>query len=54
MEEHTDTRLIEVEIEIAPLGERLASLRLCERAALATMRRSLEEHGQLTALVLFG
>jgi len=50
LEPDTNTRLV----EIAPLGERLAPLRLCERAALATMRRSLEQHGQLTALVLFG
>ena len=45
----TDTQLIEVHA----LGERLSALRLCEGAALATMRRSLEEHGQLSALVLF-
>lgn len=44
-----ETRLI----EIAPLGERLAPLRLCDAVALATMRRSLERHGQLNALTLF-
>lgn len=40
-------------IEVAQLGERLSALRLCERAALATVRRSLEQHGQLTPLLLF-
>jgi ParB-like chromosome segregation protein Spo0J len=44
-----DTQLIEVEA----LGERLSALRLCDCTALTTMRRSLEEHGQLSALVLF-
>ena len=44
-----DTQLIEIEV----LGERLSELRLCDREALAEMRRSLEQHGQLTALVLF-
>ncbi len=44
-----DTQLIEVEA----LGERLSALRLCDRAALTAMGRSLEEHGQLSALVLF-
>jgi ParB/RepB/Spo0J family partition protein len=38
---------------IAELGERLAELRLCEAAALETMRRSLERHGQLTPIVVF-
>lgn len=40
-------------IEVAQLGERLSSLRLCEPAALAVVRRSLEQHGQLTPLLLF-
>jgi len=40
-------------VEIAPLGERLASLRLCDATALMGVRRSLERHGQLTALTLF-
>ena len=44
-----DTRLIEVDA----LGEQLSSLRLCDRAALTAMGRSLEEHGQLSALVLY-
>lgn len=48
-EPNTDARLV----EIAELGERLSALRLCDRAALAAMRRSLEEHGQLTTLVVF-
>lgn len=40
-------------IEVAQLGERLSGLRLCEPGALATVRRSLEQHGQLTPLLLF-
>lgn len=48
-EAHADTRMV----EIAPLGERLSALRLCEATALATMGRSLEQHGQLSALTLF-
>ncbi len=40
-------------VEIAALGERLSALRLCDAEAVTTMRRSLEEHGQLTALTLF-
>jgi hypothetical protein len=38
---------------IAPLGERLSALRLCEATALATVRHSLAQHGQLSALTLF-
>jgi len=45
----SETQLIEVDA----LGERLSALRLCEGDALAGMRRSLEEQGQLSALVLF-
>jgi ParB-like chromosome segregation protein Spo0J len=41
------------DVEVALLGERLASLRLCDAAALAAVRRSLERHGQLGALTLF-
>jgi ParB-like chromosome segregation protein Spo0J len=48
-EPHTETRLV----EIAPLGEQLSALRLCEATALATVRRSLLQHGQLSALTLF-
>jgi len=40
-------------VEIAPLGERLAPLRLCDAAALAAVRGSFERHGQLSALTLF-
>jgi ParB-like chromosome segregation protein Spo0J len=40
-------------VEIAALGERLSALRLCDADALAAMRRSLEQHGQLSALTLF-
>jgi ParB-like chromosome segregation protein Spo0J len=45
----TDTR----PVEIALLGERLAPLRLCDAAAVRSIRQSLERHGQLSALVLF-
>jgi ParB-like chromosome segregation protein Spo0J len=48
-EPHTETRLV----EIAPLGERLSALRLCEATALESVRRSLAQHGQLGALTLF-
>lgn len=41
------------DVAIALLGERLASLRLCDSAALAAVGRSLERHGQLGALTLF-
>lgn len=40
-------------VEIATLGERLSALRLCDADALTAMRRSLEQHGQLSALTLF-
>ena len=40
-------------VEIAPLGERLSALRLCDAEALTNVRRSLEQHGQLAALTLF-
>jgi ParB-like chromosome segregation protein Spo0J len=45
----SDSRMIEVEA----LGERLSALRLCDGDAVTAMRRSLEAHGQLSALVLF-
>jgi ParB-like chromosome segregation protein Spo0J len=48
-EPHLDTRLV----EIAPLGERLAPLRLCDATTLTAVRRSLERYGQLTSLTLF-
>ena len=35
------------------LGDRLSELRLCKPAAVERMRRSLEQHGQLTALTAF-
>lgn len=44
-----DTRLV----EIALLGERLAPLRLCEASAITAVRRSLDRHGQLSAVLLF-
>ena len=40
-----------VRVEI--LGERLGALRLCEAEALSAMRQSLEQHGQLAAVVVF-
>jgi ParB-like chromosome segregation protein Spo0J len=40
-------------VEIAAMGERLSALRLCDAEALTTVRRSLEQHGQLVALTLF-
>jgi ParB-like chromosome segregation protein Spo0J len=40
-------------VEIAPLGERLGPMRLCDPDAVAAMRGSLEQHGQLSALTLF-
>lgn len=40
-------------VEVGSLGERLSALRLCEPSALETVRRSLEQHGQLSALTLF-
>ena len=48
-EPSTDIRIV----EIAALGERLAPLRLREGAALLSMCRSMERHGQLHALTLF-
>ncbi len=48
-EPHSETRVV----QIAPLGERLSALRLCDATALATVRRSLVQHGQLSALTLF-
>lgn len=41
-------------VDLASLGQRLSALRLCDAASLTAMRRSLEQHGQLTALTLFG
>jgi ParB-like chromosome segregation protein Spo0J len=38
---------------VAELGERLGTLRLCEPEAVASMRRSLERHGQLSAVAVF-
>jgi ParB/RepB/Spo0J family partition protein len=37
-------------VAIADLGERLAALRLADRAALAAMRASLKHHGQLSPI----
>lgn len=39
-------------VEIGTLGQRLSSLRLCEPSALESVRRSLQQHGQLSALTL--
>jgi hypothetical protein len=49
MSDAHETQVIEVE----HLGERLSGLRLCEPAALASVRRSLEQHGQLMPLLVF-
>ena len=46
---HAETR----QVEIAALGERLSALRLCEATAVTAVRRSLEQHGQLSAVTLF-
>jgi ParB-like chromosome segregation protein Spo0J len=40
------------EVEIAALGARLSTLRLCEPDAVADVQRSLDRHGQLTPLVV--
>jgi ParB-like chromosome segregation protein Spo0J len=40
-------------VAITALGERLSALRLCESAALEMVRRSLDQHGQLSALTVF-
>jgi ParB-like chromosome segregation protein Spo0J len=49
----TSTAHHEGSVGLATLGERLSPLRLCDAAALRAMRRSLEEHGQLSAVTLF-
>lgn len=43
----------EQSIRVETLGESLGALRLCEPDALASMRRSLERDGQLSALAVF-
>ena len=40
-------------MRVEMLGERLAALRLCEPDAVVSMRRSLERHGQLSAVAVF-
>ena len=40
-------------VEIATLGEQLSALRVCDASSLSSMRRSLEQHGQLTPVTLF-
>jgi ParB/RepB/Spo0J family partition protein len=40
-------------VRVATIGERLGALRLCEPEAVASMRRSLERHGQLSAVAVF-
>jgi ParB-like chromosome segregation protein Spo0J len=44
----------ERDLDLAELGDSLSALRLCEPSALEAMRRSLERHGQLDALSVFG
>lgn len=43
----------EVEVELARLGDKLSRLRLCEPADVAIVQRSLEQQGQLTAVLAF-
>jgi ParB/RepB/Spo0J family partition protein len=43
----------ERDVDLAELGEGLATLRLCDASALEAMRRSLARHGQLSPLCLF-
>ena len=43
----------EQSVRVETLGERLGALRLCEPEAVASMRRSLERHGQLSAVAVF-
>jgi len=43
----------EKRVRVETLGERLGALRLCEPESIATMRRSLERHGQLSAVAVF-
>jgi ParB-like chromosome segregation protein Spo0J len=43
----------EQSVRVETVGERLGALRLCEPDAVANMRRSLERHGQLSAVVVF-
>jgi len=40
-------------VELASLGERLSALRVCAPSALTPLRRSLEQHGQLSALTVY-
>jgi ParB-like chromosome segregation protein Spo0J len=40
-------------VELGALSERLSALRLCESGALDAVRRSLQRHGQLSALTVF-
>jgi ParB-like chromosome segregation protein Spo0J len=40
-------------VSLASLGELLSTLRVCDAGQLGSMRRSLERHGQLTAVTLF-
>ena len=43
----------EQSLRVETVGERLGALRLCEPDALASMRRSLERNGQMSALAVF-
>jgi hypothetical protein len=36
-------------VEVGELGERLSALRLCEASGVEEVRRSLAQHGQLSA-----
>jgi hypothetical protein len=43
----------EHEVRVDALGERLAALRLCDGEALASVQRSLSQHGQLAAATVY-
>ena len=43
----------EVEVDLARLGDKLSRLRLCEPADVAIVQRSLEQQGQLSAVLAF-
>lgn len=40
-------------VKLSELGEQLSALRLCDAGTLASLRRSLEQHGQLSPVMLF-
>jgi ParB/RepB/Spo0J family partition protein len=48
-----NTDITERVVDIAQLGSRLSTLRLCEASALEAMRRSVARHGQIHPLSVF-